>query len=70
MHRALAAALAIALTAPALAGANTVKFAGKLGRKALAPGSYRLTATPLHGRAVSVRFTVVKAPMPKRKARR
>jgi Tol biopolymer transport system component len=52
------------------AGADTVKFSGKLGRKALAPGSYRLTATPLHGRAVSVRFTVVKAPKPKPKAHR
>jgi len=55
--------------AHARAGANTVKFTGKLGRKALAPGSYRLTATPLHGVARTVRFTVVKAPKPKPKRR-
>jgi Tol biopolymer transport system component len=52
------------------AGANTVKFSGKLGRRALLPGTYRLTATPLHGVARTVRFVVVKAPKPTRKARR
>jgi Tol biopolymer transport system component len=51
--------------AHARAGASTVKFSGKLGRRALAPGSYRLTATPSHGAPSSVRFTVVKAPKPK-----
>ena len=56
--------------AHARADANTVKFSGKLGRKALAPGSYRLTATPLHGVARTVRFVVVKAPKPKPKHRR
>jgi hypothetical protein len=56
------------LTVAGRAGANAVAFSGKLGPRALAPGSYRLTATPLHGRAVSVRFTVVRAP--KQKARR
>ena len=43
-------------------GVNRVKFAGKLGRKALKPGRYRLTATPLHGRGRTVGFVVVKAP--------
>jgi Tol biopolymer transport system component len=43
-------------------GANSVKFSGKLGRKALVPGRYRLTATPLHGTGRTVRFVVVKAP--------
>jgi Tol biopolymer transport system component len=47
------------------AGANTVKFSGKLGRKALAPGRYRLTATPSGGKGRTVRFVVVKAPKPK-----
>jgi hypothetical protein len=54
----------------ARAGANTVKFSGRIGRRALAPGSYRLTATPLHGKARTVRFVVVKAPKPRRRARR
>jgi Tol biopolymer transport system component len=43
------------------AGANTVKFSGKVGRKALAPGRYRLTATPAGGKGRSVTFAVVKA---------
>ena len=42
------------------AGANTVKFSGKLGRKALAPGRYRLIATPAGGNGRSVTVTVVK----------
>jgi Tol biopolymer transport system component len=43
-------------------GANSVKFSGKLGRKALVPGRYRLTATPSGGKGRSVTVTVVKAP--------
>jgi Tol biopolymer transport system component len=46
------------------AGANSVRFSGRIGRRALVPGRYRLTATPLHGRPRTVRFTVY------RKARR
>jgi Tol biopolymer transport system component len=44
------------------AGANSVKFSGKLGRKALVPGRYRLTATPAGGKGRSVTVRVVKAP--------
>jgi len=46
------------------AGANSVRFTGKLGRKALARGRYRLTATPVGGTGRSVTVTVVKAPKP------
>jgi Tol biopolymer transport system component len=53
-------------------GSNTLKFSGKLGRKALARGSYRLTATPSHGRARTATFAVVRAPTakPKPKSKR
>jgi Tol biopolymer transport system component len=50
-------------------GANTVKFSGKLGRRALARGSYRLTATPSRGKARTAKFTVVKAPKAKPSAK-
>ena len=44
------------------AGSNTVKFSGRIGKRALKPGRYRLTATPLRGTGRTVRFVVVKAP--------
>jgi hypothetical protein len=50
------------LTVRAHAGVNRIRFSGRVGRRALAPGSYRWTATPLHGRARSGRFAVVRAP--------
>jgi hypothetical protein len=45
-------------------GANRTAFSGRLGRKALTPGSYRLTATPIDaqrhaGRRRSARFTII-----------
>ena len=43
------------------AGTNTVRFLGRLGGHQLAPGSYRLTATPAHGKRQSVRLTVLDA---------
>ena len=43
------------------AGTNTVRFLGRLGGHQLAPGSYRLTATPAHGKRLSVRLTVLDA---------
>jgi hypothetical protein len=52
------------------AGSNTIAFSGKLGRKALAPGRYRLTATPAGGKARTVTFVVVKAPKPKHATKR
>lgn len=39
-------------------GANSVRFDGRLGGRALAPGRYRLTLTPAGGRATTVTFTV------------
>jgi hypothetical protein len=46
------------------AGANSFRFTGRLGRKALKPGSYRLVATPtsgrLKGRSLNARFRIVK----------
>jgi hypothetical protein len=47
---------------PSTAGANTFKFMGRIGRHALAPGRYRLTATPAGGTGVSVNFRIVKRP--------
>jgi Tol biopolymer transport system component len=49
------------------AGANTIGFSGRIGKRALKPGRYRLTATPSRGKARTVRFVVVKAPKPKPK---
>ncbi|MDO8187485.1 fibronectin type III domain-containing protein [Conexibacter sp. JD483] len=40
------------------AGANSVRFDGRLRGRALAPGRYRLTLTPAGGSATSVEFTV------------
>jgi hypothetical protein len=46
------------------AGANSFRFTGRLSRKRLKPGSYRLVATPtsgrLKGRPSSARFRIVK----------
>jgi hypothetical protein len=50
------------LTVHAHAGVNRIRFSGRIGRRALAPGTYGWTATPLHGRARSGRFTIVRAP--------
>jgi hypothetical protein len=45
------------------AGANSVRFSGRVGGRALSRGSYRLTATPAgpggKGKAVSVNFKIV-----------
>jgi|GEM_PF-2337434 len=49
------------------AGRNTVRFSGRVHGRALAPGRYRWTATPLRGKGRSGRFTVIPAP---RRARR
>jgi Tol biopolymer transport system component len=51
-------------------GRTTVEFGGKLGRRPLARGSYRLTATPAGGKARTLTFTVVAAPKPKHRARK
>ena len=51
-------------------GRTTVRFSGKLGRKALARGNYRLTATPAGGKARTLTFAVVAAPKPKHRARK
>ena len=55
-------ALAVDAEASARRARTRVKFCGKLGRKALAPGRYRLTATPSRGKGRECRFVVVKAP--------
>lgn len=57
-----------ALTVHGQAGANTVRFSGRVGRRALVPGRYRLTATPAGGRGRSVAFVVVRAPRTRRHA--
>ncbi len=44
------------------AGANTVRFSGRLKGRPLQPGRYEWTATPLQGRARSGHFVVVKSP--------
>jgi hypothetical protein len=51
------------LVVHAHAGVNRIRFSGRIGRRVLAPGRYRWTATPLHGRAHSARFTVLWAPL-------
>jgi hypothetical protein len=52
------------LTRVGRAGANAVPFSGRIGRKALAPGSYRATLTPSLGGAFgaprTLSFTVVR----------
>jgi hypothetical protein len=55
------------LTIRARKGANAIEFSGKLGRRALALGSFRLTATPAGGAARTTTFAVVPAPKPKAK---
>ena len=49
------------LTVSGRAGANTIKFSGKLKGKALRAGRYRLTATPLLGKPHSAKFAVLAA---------
>ncbi len=44
------------------AGANGIAFSGRLGRRALPRGRYRLTATPSGGRAQTAAFSVVAVP--------
>jgi hypothetical protein len=41
------------------AGTNTLRFRGRVGGKTLKPGSYKLIALPGHGKAQSVRLTVL-----------
>jgi Tol biopolymer transport system component len=43
------------------AGANAVRFSGRMGARALAPGRYRLIATPAGGSSRTANFIVVKA---------
>jgi hypothetical protein len=40
------------------AGANRARFSGRVGKRALAKGRYRLTGTPSGGRGVSVNFKI------------
>jgi hypothetical protein len=42
------------------AGANTLRFKGRIAKKTLKPGSYRLVLTPAGGRAASVKFRIVR----------
>jgi hypothetical protein len=46
------------------AGRNALRFTGRIGGRALAPGRYRLSATPsaggISGRAVSAAFRIVR----------
>ncbi len=42
------------------AGSNSAHFSGRVRRRALRPGSYRLTGTPAGGRGASVKFRIVK----------
>ncbi len=46
------------LSLPGRSGANSVRFSGTVGGRALAPGRYRLTLTPAGGTATTVTFTV------------
>jgi hypothetical protein len=43
-------------------GASRIRFSGRLDGHALRVGRYRLTATPAHGKAHTVTFTVIAAP--------
>ena len=54
------------LTIAGRAGANKVKFSGKLKGKALRAGRYQLTATPLLGKPRTTKFAVQAAPKRKR----
>jgi Tol biopolymer transport system component len=60
--RAAAARRVGRLTIRAHAGRNGIRFSGRLHGRALAPGRYRWTATPLHGRGHGGRFAIVRAP--------
>jgi len=42
------------------AGANTLRFRGRLGSKQLRPGTYRLVLTPAGSTAASVRFKLLR----------
>ena len=55
-----------ALTITGHPGRNQLRFAGKLNRKALPVGGYRLTATPARGHSRATTFTVLAAPRTKR----
>ena len=44
----------------AVAGANTVRFTGRLGDRRLSHGSYRLVATAAGGNAARIAFTVIR----------
>lgn len=46
------------------AGANTVRFSGRVRGRALTPGRYRWAATPLQGQPSTGRFVVVRRPAP------
>jgi TolB protein len=52
------------ITVQGHAGANTIRFSGRLRGRPLRPGRYRWTATPLQGSAATGRFLVVRAPRP------
>ena len=54
------------LTITGRLGPNQLRFPGRLNRKALRVGGYRLTATPAHGRPRATTFTVLAAPKTKR----
>ena len=42
------------------AGANALRFKGRIGSKKLKPGAYRLTLTPAGGQPAAVRFTILR----------
>jgi hypothetical protein len=52
------------------AGANALKFSGRLRHRKLKPGRYRVTATLADGVAHRKRFTVVAAKRPHHRRRR
>jgi hypothetical protein len=44
----------------AKAGANTLRFKGRIGSRKLKPGAYRLKLTPAGGRPAAVRFKILR----------
>jgi TolB protein len=50
------------ITVQGQAGANTIRFSGRVRGRALRPGRYRWTATPQQGAPSSGRFVVLKRP--------
>jgi hypothetical protein len=42
------------------AGANTLRFKGRIGSRQLKPGAYRLRLTPAGGRPAAVRFKILR----------